>query len=613
MDETERLRRLVADLKGEIELLRGREAHYRSIFENIQDIYYECAIDGTILEISPSVEKISGYRPEDLLGRSVEELYLVKGARAEFLRRIRETGKVEDYELVLRAKDGRPLFLSVNVRLVADEAGVPRKIVGSMRDITRRKEAEEALLKARRDLERAVAERTAELREINRLLAEESGRHREAEEKYRAILEGMQEGYYEVDLAGNFTFFNPALTRILGYAPEELLGMNNRRYSDPETAKKVFRAYNEVYRSGVPMRNLEWELIRKDGRRVWVETSVSLIRDAATGEPVGFRGLMLDITQRKEAQIALLESQRRLMDIIAFLPDATMVVDEEGRVIAWNRAMEALTGVPAAEILGRGDYAYALPFYKKRRPLLVDLALRADPKLDALYPNVVREGHVVSGEARLRHFRGGDRIIWGMASALLDQEGRIRGAIETIRDITDRKAMEEEIRNLAITDPLTGLLNRRGFFTLVEHQMRLARRSGKGLLLVYMDLDGLKGINDTLGHEEGDRAIRETAQVLREVFRASDIAARLGGDEFAVLVVDTARESETAVARRLDDCLIARNGHPERRYALSISAGMVPFDAKAHPTLDDWLRAADERMYRQKEKKRKKTGSPRGV
>jgi len=123
----------------------------------------------------------------------------------------------------------------------------------------------------------------------------------ESEEKYRNILENIEEGYYEVDLAGNFTFYNTSVSRILGYSIEELKGMNNRQYMDKENSKKVFLDYNEVYRTGIPKKYLDAELIKKDGEKVFVGASISLKRDSS-GQPIGFRGIIHDITERKRLE-----------------------------------------------------------------------------------------------------------------------------------------------------------------------------------------------------------------------------------------------------------------------------------------------------------------------
>ena len=121
---------------------------------------------------------------------------------------------------------------------------------------------------------------------------------RESEEKYRNILENIEDGYFEVDLAGDFTFFNPSLCRILGYTREEMPGMNYRVLMDAENAKKVFRAFNEVYVTGIPTKGFEWEVIRKDGARMYIEVLISLI--VRPGEkPTRFRGIARDITERK--------------------------------------------------------------------------------------------------------------------------------------------------------------------------------------------------------------------------------------------------------------------------------------------------------------------------
>ena len=130
---------------------------------------------------------------------------------------------------------------------------------------------------------------------------------RQSEEKYRTILNSIEEGYYEVDLTGNFNFFNDFLVKSLGYTREELKGLNNRQYMSPETAKLVFNTFNEVYRTGNPKRDFEWELINKDGTKRFVEVSVSLMRDRK-GQPKGFYGTARDITERKQVE----EQEREL-------------------------------------------------------------------------------------------------------------------------------------------------------------------------------------------------------------------------------------------------------------------------------------------------------------
>ena len=154
-----------------------------------------------------------------------------------------------------------------------------------------------------------------------------------------------------------------------------------------------------------------------------------------------------DITDRIEAAKAVERERQELLDIIEFLPDATFVIDREKKVIAWNRAIEAMTGVPKADILGEGDYAYALPFYSERRPVLVDLIFEEDPEIEGRYGWIRREGPIIYGEIFIPRLRNGmGAHLWVKASPLLDRDGNIAGAIETIRDITERRMAEEVLR-----------------------------------------------------------------------------------------------------------------------------------------------------------------------
>jgi two-component system cell cycle sensor histidine kinase/response regulator CckA len=134
---------------------------------------------------------------------------------------------------------------------------------------------------------------------------------RSSEEKYRNILESIEDGYYEVDTAGNFTFFNDSMCRIYGYPREELMGMNYRQYTDQENAKKLYQGFNKVYRTGESTKEFDWEIIRKDGTKRYVETSVSLIKDPS-GNRVGFRGVVRDITERKRAEQEMTALQEQL-------------------------------------------------------------------------------------------------------------------------------------------------------------------------------------------------------------------------------------------------------------------------------------------------------------
>ena len=207
-----------------------------------------------------------------------------------------------------------------------------------IRSERKRKEAEEALEKYSEQLEQRVSERTDELRE--------------SEEKYRTIIENIEDGYYEVDLAGNLTFFNDSMCKIGGYPKNELMGMNYLQYADEETAEKICQNYNKIYATGKPTKGLEWRVIRKDGSEGHMEISVSLINDKE-GKPIGFRGIARDTTERKRTEEALRETNEFLKNILNSSSSISIIsTDIEGNVLFWNKGAENILGYKAEEIVG---------------------------------------------------------------------------------------------------------------------------------------------------------------------------------------------------------------------------------------------------------------------
>jgi diguanylate cyclase (GGDEF)-like protein/PAS domain S-box-containing protein len=182
-------------------------------------------------------------------------------------------------------------------------------------------------------------------------------------------------------------------------------------------------------------------------------------------------------------------------------------------------------------------------------------------------------------------------------------DGDGKSVIVILNDITERKRMENEIRDLSLRDHLTNLYNRRGFISLAEQQIKMAQRSEKKIQLTFIDVDDLKLINDDLGHDEGDKALTETAHILQHAFRQSDIIARIGGDEFAVLSIDISDLSSQAFSKRLQEKIDEFNAKDSRKYELSMSWGAAVFDPKAPVSMDELMSSADKLMYTQKRKK----------
>ncbi len=176
--------------------------------------------------------------------------------------------------------------------------------------------------------------------------------------------------------------------------------------------------------------------------------------------------------------------------------------------------------------------------------------------------------------------------------------------MRAVRCAAKQYMLQAELGNLALTDELTGLYNRRGFMAVAERQLKLGRRSGRGMLLFVMDVDRMKHINDSFGHSEGDRALKRTADALEETFRDSDVVARLGGDEFAVLAIEASGHSEAALKTRLFECLRAI-GAEQPGYEISLSFGVARFDPSNSTSIGELMVKADQAMYERKRRRSK--------
>lgn len=185
--------------------------------------------------------------------------------------------------------------------------------------------------------------------------------------------------------------------------------------------------------------------------------------------------------------------------------------------------------------------------------------------------------------------------------AIEDTTARKQAEAKQVSLDLELKKVNDALRALVLIDDLTGLYNRRGFLTLAEQHLKLARRTNQELLLVYLDLDGLKQINDTFGHQEGDRALGKTAKILRKTFhRELDLVARLGGDEFIVLTIDSFRESPEIICLRLQEHLKIVNGQMDCCYQLSFCIGMTRLNRDSRVTINDLMAEADEALYQNK-------------
>jgi two-component system sensor histidine kinase/response regulator len=303
------------------------------------------------------------------------------------------------------------------------------------------KKSESELKKHRDHLEELVAERTAALEENQKRLEQ-------AEERSRMILESAGEGICGVGQDGSVTFINPAGMAMLGFEAEEVIGQQihdliHHTHADGTPYPIEECPMHHTLTRGTVAKIDDEILWRKDGTHFSVEYSSVPI--AKSGTITGSVVVFSDITERKQAEEALKNSEQRLAQIINFLPDPTWVIDGQSKVVAWNQAMESLTGIGAADMVGKGDYEYALPFYGERRPILIDLVRDWNAEYEKKYLSIKKDGNTLVSESHHPNLGDGGLYLSGTASLIYDAAGQVAGAIESLRDITERKQMEEEL------------------------------------------------------------------------------------------------------------------------------------------------------------------------
>jgi len=511
--------------------------------------------DRKFVYASPTVVGLTGYAEDELIGKY--SLDFVHPDDREFVR----TKAVENlkgkisvpYQYRFMKKNGEVMWIVEQVTSIMYH-GKPAT-VGSFMDISEYKRLEEEL--------------------------------KRSEERYRSILEEMDETYYEVDLRGHYTFVNDAICRNTGYSREQLIGNSFRMTTFAEDIDKTFKVFNEMYRTGEPVKGLRNRYIAKGGEIRWVELSAFPIRNEK-GEIIGFRGVGEDITRSVKAEEALRRSEERYRTLLEEMDEAYYEVDLRGNFTFCNDALCRLLGYSREELMGLNYRAYT-------------------PKEDwdnvyRAYNSVYRTGTTLRWYPMTQLTKDGRAIfVENSVLPLRDEKGEIIGFRGLSRDVTERKVLEQRLAEMATHDPLTGLPNRILFDDRLNVGLAQAQRNGSRLAVMMLDLDWFKRVNDTYGHGVGDELLKLVAQRLASNLRKSDTVGRFGGDEFVLLLPQIgAIDDATRVAQKLLDSFsepFAING-----YKLSITSSIgIAIYPENGDRADVLLTNADTAMYHAKE------------
>jgi diguanylate cyclase (GGDEF)-like protein/PAS domain S-box-containing protein len=573
--------------------LRRSEKHFRSLIENVSDIITVIEPDGTIAYESPSALRISGYEPGELIGMRALDL-IHDDDRPSVTKAIAEAvaspGETRSVEFRFRLKDGSWRLFEAAGRAVHD-AGALRVIVNS-RDITERKQAEEAL--------------------------------RDSEQRFRALLESAPIAAIVTDARGRIEVLNAAAEETFGYDRRELIGqpidvLLPERFRERHAQECDAFLGNPARRPMAAGRDVV--ALRKDGSEFVATCGLAAVETGNGPLAISF---VMDITERKRAEEALREAEEKWRSLVENAPDMIMTVDREGTILFMNRTVP---GYAVQDAIGTTTYDYIPPEYHERirtavqrvfetgQPQSYEIAGDGPSGETSWYASrvgpIMRDGKVVAATiiaSDITARKLAEEDVARVNSELEKEQKQIEALNRSLeRKVTERtrelrianKELQQRHRQLltaraqAVTDALTGLPNHRAFHERVRDEVSRASANGTEIGLIMMDIDGFKSVNDSLGHLAGDRILRRLARTLCAAAPREDIY-RYGGDEFTVLLPGASCRETTALAEQLRRAVEKRtNGSGE---GITISLGIACYPDTAS-SAEELIYGSDAAMY----------------
>ncbi len=464
---------------------------------------------------------------------------------------------------------------------VATEANEECNITGVHACIAKGKQLVKHVLTVAHD----IANQNFELQPCNVLGADEvfprevSRELLAANRHLKVVLKNMSEGIVELALDGRIIYTNPAAAKLAGVSEKELLANQFTEIFSEEHKPLVLNALQKA--------KTEPFMINDNSTVLFNNQHVAInflpVHDKESNTIIA---IIKDINKRKIAEMELRDTKEYLHSIFNSVQAGILVIDAEKNTIidANPRALE-LFDITKAEILNRSCINFVCPAANGKCPILND-------------GEITHEGaHEITNSI-------GQRLHILKTASICVINGK-KYIIESFLDISEQKNLESKLHSLAITDELTGLMNRRGFMMMANKQLQIVDRTDDKLLLLFADVDNLKWVNDTYGHEAGDVLLTNVAKILSSL-RSSDIIARLGGDEFAILVPDSGGDSmdEDMLIERFNKLLEKENQESEFIFDLSVSFGVATYDPVTPCHIDELIDKADKRMYSSKKLKK---------
>lgn len=548
---------ILSCLRGQKEMLQiaentakldASEARYRVVTDSASDAIITIDEAGTILFVNQSAERIFGYKADELMGEKLDKLMSRKRLRS-YQTKLKRYVKMEKRLLASQAievsalhKDGHDFLIEISLGEYNFDG--ERVFTVVVRDITERKRTEENLRKS---------------------------------EEYRNLFKLANDAIIIFEPENKIVLnVNDYACKMYGYSREQFIGrsltdiFNDGRSSGRQLAVEIEESFENIH-------------YQEDGTPINILTSLSVIE--FEGKPA-ILSINRDITSRVKTNTALRESEYKLRTLIENMSEGLVNCDQHDRIIFTNKRFCEMLGYREEELIGQD--ASALLLDDEGRKIVEKANQRR------------REGVSENYEVQLRTSLG--EMIWSLVGAVptLDAESNVIGSMSVHTDITERKRAEEQLRHNALHDALTGLPNRALFLEHLRRAMRRSPRNKKMFAVLFLDFDGFKLINDSLGHLEGDNLLKMIARRLELLLRGDDVVARLGGDEFTILL-DQLTDSEDAlfVVERIQELFHEPFVLDGREVFITVSIGVALRSAK-YKTPEEMLRDADIAMYRAK-------------
>ena len=587
------LEEALSESKWAEEALKQGEFVAAATIEGMPDGVMLVNMSGEIIYVNKACERLLGYKADELLGVSALKLPTYSRSKdrvkaQEYLKNVIQEGSANPIDMSALTKDGEETPISFTASIIKDAQNNPKTLVAVIRDVSERKHAEEAL--------------------------------RDSEELSRGMLEAATTGIYFLQ-DGKFLYVNRLFEELSGYTFDELIGTHSLDYVHPDDRDTVRAKAIEVLK-GQSSCPYEFRLIRKDSGIVWVLDRVASIQYKGKRSVLG---TLMDITERKHAEAEVNRYTRQLETLFNIGTTVSQTLNLEELLVSVLDRVLKVTGVEIAgiflldektrELVLRASRGMSVSFVREVKILsagegiLKQVVETGKPLLVENMSLEPRFNHHGTKKWRVQSFAAlsimAKEKILGMMGIgsyghreFPDWEVRMLGTIANqIGMAIDNAQLYEHALELAFTDGLTGLYNRRYLMDQIEREFIRAQRSKAPLSLIMIDLDGLKGINDRFGHHVGDSFLKEVARIVKANTRASDVAARWGGDEFMLLAPGTDSKGADKIAERIraqvEHFKIKLEGEEA---GITVSAGIVSYPTNAS-VVPELVKKADEAMY----------------